>query len=90
MALGIENGRFTSIVIEHQGDQFNIWRFDRNQREYEVFCNRRGGLSVTFSGEDADELEADLKAVNVNTLTKQDLEDRLATKINGFLDSIEQ
>ena len=90
MAKVIEAGRITSVVVEHVGSQFNIWRFDRNQREYEVFCNRRGGLSVTFSGEDADELEADLKAVIANTLTKQDLEDKLATKINGFLDSIEQ
>ena len=89
MAKVIENGRFTSVVVEHQGDQFNIWRFNRDQREYEVFCNRRGGLSITFSGEDADELETDLKAVNAGLLSKQELEGKLAQKIDGFLGSIE-
>lgn len=42
----IENGRFTSVVVEQQGDQFNIWPFDRDQREYEVFCNRRGAVEL--------------------------------------------
>ena len=55
-----------------------------------MFCNRRGGLSITFSGEDADELETDLKAVNAGLLSKQDLESNLAAKIDGFLGSIEQ
>jgi hypothetical protein len=57
MAKVIQNGRISSVVVEHAGSQFNIWRFNRDQREYEVFCNRRGGLSITFPGEDADELE---------------------------------
>jgi hypothetical protein len=89
MAKVIENGRITSVVVEHVGSQFNIWRFDRDQREYEVFCNQRGDLSITFSGEDADELEADLKAVNISSLSKQGLETKLATKIDAFLRSIE-
>jgi hypothetical protein len=89
MAKVIENGRITSVVVEHVGSQFNIWRFDRDQREYEVFCNQRGDLSITFSGEDADELEADLKAVNISSLSKQDLETKLAAKIDAFLRSIE-
>jgi hypothetical protein len=90
MAKVIENGHITSVVVEHVGSQFNIWRFDRDQREYEVFCNRRGGLSITFSGEDADELEVDLKAVSVGSLSKQDLESKLAKKIDSFLGSIKQ
>jgi hypothetical protein len=89
MAKVIENGRITSVVVEHVGSQFNIWRFDRDQREYEVFCNQRGDLSITFSGEDADELEADLKAVNISSLSKQDLETKLAAKIDAFLRTIE-
>ena len=88
MAKVIENGRITSVVVEHVGEKFNIWRFDRDQREYEVFCNQRGGVSIIFSAEDADELEADLKAANVNELSKQDLEGKLEAKINGFLGSI--
>ena len=89
MAKVIENGRITSVVVEHVGSQFNIWRFDRDQREYEVFCNQRGDLSITFSGQDSDELEADLKAVNISSLSKQDLETKLAAKIDAFLRSIE-
>ncbi len=53
MSKVIENGRITSVVVEHVGSQFNIWRFDREAPEYEVFCNRRGGRSITFSAEDA-------------------------------------
>jgi hypothetical protein len=90
MAKVIENGRITSVLVEHVGSQFNIWRFDRDQREYEVFCNQRGGLSITFSGEDADELQADLKAVSVGSLSKQALEGKLAQKIDAFLGSIKQ
>ena len=89
MAKVIENGRITSVVVEHVGSQFNIWRFDRDQREYEVFCNQRSDLSITFSGQDADELEADLKAVNISSLSMQDLETKLAAKIDAFLRSIE-
>ena len=54
MAKVIENGRFTSVAVEHVGTLFNIWRFDRAQREYEVFCNQRGGISITFSNDDAE------------------------------------
>ena len=90
MAKVIENGRITSVVVEHVGSQFNIWRFDRDQPEYEVFCNQRGDLSITFSGEDADELQADLKAVSDGSLSKQALEGKLAAKIDIFLGSIKQ
>ena len=90
MAKVIESGRITSVVVEHVGSHFNIWRFDRDQSEYEVFCNQRGGLSITFSGEDAEELQADLKAVSVGSLSKQALEVKLAQKINAFLGSIKQ
>ena len=90
MARVIENGRITSVVVEHVGSQFNIWRFDREAPEYEVFCNQKGGISVTFSGVYANELETDLKAVNAGVLSKQELEGKLAQKIDGFLASIAQ
>ena len=90
MAKVIENGRITSVVVEHVGSQFNIWRFDRDQREYEVFCNQKGDLSIIFSGEDADELQVDLKAVSDGSLSKQALEGKLAEKIDIFLGSIKQ
>jgi hypothetical protein len=88
MARVIQDGRSTPVVVEHVGSQFTIWRLD--QQGYVVFCNHRGGLSVTISDEDADELEMDLKAVKDWLLTKKELEDRLATKIYGFLGSIKQ
>ena len=88
MAKVIENGRITSVVIEHTGEQFNIWRFDRDQPEYEVFCHRRGGRSITFSAEDAEELAADLKAVTAGRLSKEGLEAKLTVKIDAFLGSI--
>ncbi len=88
MAKVIQDGRSTPVVVEHVGSQFTIWRLD--QKGYVVFCNHRGGLSVTISDEDADELEVDLKAVKDWLLTKSELEGRLATKIYGFLGSIEQ
>jgi len=88
MARVIQDGRSTPVVVEHVGSQFTIWRLD--QKGYVVFCNHRGGLSVTISDEDADELEVDLKAVKDWLLTKEELEDRLATKIYGFLGSIKQ
>ena len=39
MAKVIENGRTSSVAVEHIGSQFNIWRFDHSQPEFEVFCN---------------------------------------------------
>ena len=88
MAKVIENGRITSVVVEYAGRQFNILRFDREAPEYEVFCNRRGGRSITFSGEDAEELAAELKAVTAGSLSKEELEAKLAAKIDAFLGSI--
>ena len=88
MAKVIQDGRSTPVVVEHVGSQFTIWRLD--QQEYVVFCNHRGGLSVTISDEDANELKVDLKAVKDWLLTKEELEDRLAAKIYGFLGSIKQ
>jgi hypothetical protein len=90
MAKVIESGRITSVVVEHAGSRFNIWRFDRDQREYEVICNQMGGLSIAFSDEDADELEADLQAVNIGSLSKQNFEIKLAKKIDDFLGAIKQ
>jgi hypothetical protein len=90
MAKIVENGQFTSVVVEHNGSQFRIWRFDRAQREYEVFCSKKGGLSVTFSDIDADELAADLEAVSKGDTTAEALEAQLGAKIDAFLASIEQ
>lgn len=90
MAKVIENGRFTSVAIEHVGSRFNIWRFDRAQREYEVFCNQRGGLSITFSGDDAEKLALDLETLQSGQLTKESLEERLEEKIVAFLNNIHQ
>lgn len=90
MAKVIENGRITSVVVEHVGPKFNIWRFDRRKPGFEVFCNQRGGISVTFSGVDTDKLQADLNRLNAGSLTKEQLEEKLAGKIDGFLDSIKQ
>jgi len=90
MAKVIENGRFTSVAVEHNGPQFQIWRFDRAQREYEVSCLKKGGLAVTFRDVDADELAADLAAVHKGDTTPEALEAKLAAKIDAFLASIEQ
>jgi hypothetical protein len=90
MAKVIENGRFTSVAVEHVGSRFNIWRFDRAQREYEVFCNQRGGLSITFSGDDAEKLALDLETLQSGQLTKESLEERLEEKIVAFLNNIHQ
>jgi hypothetical protein len=90
MAKIVENGQFTSVVVEHNGSQFRIWRFDRAQREYEIFCNKKGGLSVTFSDIDAVELAEDLEAVHKGDTTAESLEAKLAAKIDAFLASIEQ
>ena len=90
MAKVIENGRITSVVVEHVGPKFNIWRFDRRKPGFEVFCNQKDGISITFSGQDADGLEADLKELKTGCLSKEHLEEKLAKKIDGFLDSIKQ
>ena len=90
MAKVIENGRFTSVAVEHVGTLFNIWRFDRAQREYEVFCNQRGGVSITFSNDDADELALDLLALQSGELSKEGLEAKLEGKISAFLQGIQQ
>lgn len=90
MAKVIENGRFTSVAVEHNGPQFQVWRFDREQREYEVSCLKKGGLAVTFRDVDADELEVDLKAGQSGGITAEALEAKLAAKIDAFLASIEQ
>jgi hypothetical protein len=88
MARVIEGGQSTPVVVEYVGSRFDVWRVDRDQREYSVFCNHRGGLSITFSGQDADELEEDLIALKAGWLIKEALEDRLAHKIDPFLASI--
>ena len=88
MAKVVENGRFTSVAVEHVGEQFNIWRFDREKPEYEVFCNQRGGVAIVFSDEDAEVLRADLAALASNEFTKQSFEAKLAAKVDGFLASI--
>ncbi|MFZ9811423.1 MAG: hypothetical protein ACO3VE_08195 [Burkholderiaceae bacterium] len=90
MAKVIENGRFTSVAVEHVGTLFNIWRFDRAQREYEVFCNQKGGVSITFSNDDAEELALDLLALQSGELSKDALEAKLEQKIAAFLKGIAQ
>ena len=90
MAKVIENGRFTSVAVEHVGTLFNIWRFDRAQREYEVFCNQKGGVSITFSNNDAEELALDLLALQSGELSKHELEAKLEQKIATFLKGIAQ
>jgi hypothetical protein len=88
MARVIEDGQSTPVVVEYVGSRFDVWRVERDQREYSVFCNHRGGLSITFAGEDADELEEDLQALSAGHLIEEALEDRLAAKIDPFLASI--
>jgi len=83
------DGQLVSVSVDHVGPQFNVWRLERQPRSYEVFCNQKGGASVSFTDEDADALEADLSALQAGTLSAQALEDRLARKIYPFLQSVQ-
>ncbi len=83
------DGQLVSVSIDHVGPQFTIWRVERQPRCYEVFCNQKGGVSVSFTDEDADALEADLSALEAGTLDAHTLEDQLACKINPFLQSVQ-
>ncbi len=83
------DGQLVSVSVDHVGPQFNVWRLKRQPRSYEVFCNQKGGVSVSFTDEDADALEADLSALQAGTLSAQALEDRLARKIYPFLQSVQ-
>jgi len=83
------DGQLVSVSVDHVGPQFNVWRLERQPRSYEVFCNKKGGVSVSFTDEDADALEADLSALQAGTLSAQALEDRLARKIYPFLQSVQ-
>ena len=83
-----ENGRFSSLAVEHIGDQFNIWRFDRKKIEYEVFDNRRDSIAIVFADEDAENIRVGLAKVDANHLTKQAFEAQLASMVEKFLASI--
>jgi hypothetical protein len=85
MAKVIIEGERVGVTVEHTGPLFNIWRVERAVREYAVFCNQRSGVSITFSGTDADELEADLTAVHAGSSTPQALEKKIDHKIDAFL-----
>ena len=88
MAKVIENGRFTSVAVEHIGPRFNIWCFDRDEREYEVLCNRLGGMSIAFTGAEAAQLQDDLRAVTLGEMTIEQLELKVEETIAPFLRSI--
>jgi hypothetical protein len=90
MAKAIVDGRPVYIVVEHAGPKFNIWRFHRGQNEFEVFCNYRGGMSINFTGDDAEKLSNDLQALKDGALTSEALEHQLEQQIEGFLQTIEQ
>ena len=89
MAKVLLDGQFVSVAVDYVGPQFNVWRVERQPRSYEVFCNQKGGVSVSFTDEDADALEADLSALQSGTLSAEALEDRLARKIYPFLRSVQ-
>ncbi len=90
MAKIIENGRATPVTIVHVGPGYTIWHVQRQPAAYELFCNRRGGLNITFAEEDANELGQNLQAVESGILTQQQLEDGLTAKIEGFLATLEK
>ncbi len=80
------DGQIESVTVDHVGPQFNIWRVQRQPRVFEVFCNRHGGVSVSFTDE-ADTLESDLRALRTGALTVQALEERVARKVDPFVQS---
>lgn len=75
------SGRFRSACIEHIGARFNVWRFDRDLAEYEVFCHDSHSLAVTFSGTDAKEIEVLIGLFKDGELTEQAFEDSLAAAL---------
>jgi hypothetical protein len=75
------SGRFRSACIEHIGAGFNVWRFDRDLAEYEVFCHDSASLAVTFSGADAKEIEVLLRLFKDGILTEQAFEESLAAAL---------
>ncbi|NCA17280.1 MAG: hypothetical protein EBS90_09600 [Betaproteobacteria bacterium] len=90
MARVIEGEQVMSIVVEHVSQQFQIWRINRGSRVFEVTCHQRGGLAITFSAGDANELESDLNALRTRAVSLEQFEGQLAHKIDGFLAGIEQ
>ncbi len=87
MPKALIDGQLVPVTVDHVGPQFNIWRVQRQPCTYEVFCNRHGGVSVSFTDEDADTLESDLRALRAGTLSATALEERVASKVDPFLQS---
>ena len=87
MSKALIDGQLVPVTVDHVGPQFNIWRVQRQPCTYEVFCNRHGGVSVSFTEEDADTLEADLRALRAGNLSATALEERVASKVDPFLQS---
>ena len=87
MPKALIDGQLVSVTVDHVGPQFNIWRVQRQPRVFEVFCNRHGGVSVSFTDEDADTLESDLRALQSGALSAQAFEERVARKVDPFVQS---
>jgi hypothetical protein len=82
------SGRFMSACIEHIGARFNVWRFDRDLAEYEVFCHDGVSLAVTFSGADAKEIEVLIRQFKSGLLPEQTFEDSLAAALETVATSM--
>jgi hypothetical protein len=83
------DGQLTTVKVDHVGQLFNVWRLERQPFSYEVFCNQKGGVSVSLTEKDADELEAELLALKEGSLSSQAFEDHLIQKIYPFLQTVQ-
>ncbi len=83
------DGQLTTFKVDHVGLLFNIWRLERQPFSYEVFCHQMGGVSVSFTEKDAEELQAELLALKDGRISTQALEDHLVQKIYPFLQTVQ-
>ncbi len=86
MAKTIMNGRFRSVCIEHIGPRFNVWRFDRDTAEYEVFHHNAHPISVTFSNDDALALALAIEQLKGDSISVEVFEDQLLEAIASVTD----
>jgi hypothetical protein len=86
MAGVIIDGQVVPTKVVYVGNLFNIWKFEIPEVSYSILLNQGKQLEISVTGQDSENLAADLEMLKQEVISEQDLETKWYSMISDFLE----
>ena len=82
------DGQVVPTKVVYVRNLFNIWKFEILEVSYSILLNLGKQHEISVTGQDSEDLVADLEMLKKEVISEQDLETKWYSIISDFLESL--